>query len=127
MSGAGRLEALDAVFDLGVLAVAGFQRRDVGAVLVGDEALEAMAVEVGEGELRAGVWALAPADQPRALRPAFEVDVVGQLGDPRAVSRLPVSVDRSRPCLLPQGEDRVAGPLVDRVAKRETDPGLPAR
>ena len=36
--------------------------------LVGDEALEAVTVEVGEGELRAGVWALAAADQPGALR-----------------------------------------------------------
>ena len=37
----GRLQCLDAVFDLGVLAMLGLQGGDVGAGLVGDEALEA--------------------------------------------------------------------------------------
>ena len=90
--GAGRLERLDAVLDLGVLAVSRLQHGDVRAVLVGDEALEAMPVEVGEGELRAGMRTLAPADQPGSLRPAVEVDLAGQLGHPRAVARLAVGV-----------------------------------
>ena len=60
MSGAGRLQALDAVFDLGVLAVVSFQCGDIGIGLVGDETLEAVPVEVGKRELRAGVRALAP-------------------------------------------------------------------
>ena len=67
--GAGRLERLDAILDLGVLAVEDLERGDVLVGLVGDEALEAVPVEVGEGQLRAGVRALAPADQPGALRP----------------------------------------------------------
>jgi hypothetical protein len=47
-----------------VLAVGGLKSGDFPAVLVGDEALEAVPVEVGEGELRPGMWALSPADQP---------------------------------------------------------------
>ena len=66
MPGAAGLECLDAILDFGVLAVQGLKRGDVGVGLVGDEALEAVAVEVGEGELCAGVWALAPTDQPGA-------------------------------------------------------------
>ena len=65
---AGRFERLDAVFDFGVLTVGPFERGEVIAGLVGDEALEAVAIEVGERELRAWVWTLAAADQtcPRA-------------------------------------------------------------
>ena len=44
--GAGRLERLDAILDLGVLAVQGLERGDVLVLLVGDEALEAVAVEI---------------------------------------------------------------------------------
>ena len=62
--GAGLLQRLDAILDFGVLAVEGLKRGDVLALLVGDEALEAVPVQVGEGELRSGVWALAAADQP---------------------------------------------------------------
>ena len=40
------------------------------ALLVGDEGLEAVAVVVGEGELRARVGPLAAADRPRPRRPA---------------------------------------------------------
>jgi hypothetical protein len=56
--GAGLLECLDAVLNFGVLAVQRLQRSDVVAVLVGDEALEAVSVQVRERELRSGVWAL---------------------------------------------------------------------
>ncbi len=54
----------------------------------------------------------------RADRPHRPRDPIGgpQRGVPLRAS------SGTRPCLLPQGEDRVAGPLVDRVAKRETDP-----
>ena len=74
MSGAGCLQALDAVFDLGVLAMVGYQHLDVGGLLVGDEALEAVPAMVGEGELRTGVRALAPRDQRRAFRPALKAE-----------------------------------------------------
>jgi hypothetical protein len=42
----GGLERLDTVLDLGVRAVEHLKRGDVLPVLVGDEALEAVAVEV---------------------------------------------------------------------------------
>jgi hypothetical protein len=71
------LERLDAVLDLGVLAVKDLQGGDVRVLLVGDEALEAMPIEVGEAQLRAGVRALAAADQPGVRRPGAEVDLAG--------------------------------------------------
>jgi len=46
VAGAGRLQRLDAVLNNGVLAVQRFERCDVGVGLVGDEALEAMAVQI---------------------------------------------------------------------------------
>jgi hypothetical protein len=46
VASAGGLQRLDAVLDLGVLAMGRLQRGDVVVVLVGDEALEAMALEV---------------------------------------------------------------------------------
>jgi hypothetical protein len=56
-----------------------------------------MAVEVGEGQLRARVRSLAPADQPGALRPAVEVDCAGQLRNPRALALLAVPIARRPP------------------------------
>jgi len=66
---AGALEFADAVFDDRVLPVAGLQGGEIVAVLVGDQALEAVSVDVGERQLRAGVRALAADDQSRARRP----------------------------------------------------------
>jgi hypothetical protein len=57
-SRAGRVECLDAVLDLGVLAMQRLERGDVVVGLVGGEAVKAMPVQVGDGELRAGVRAL---------------------------------------------------------------------
>jgi hypothetical protein len=62
---AGVLVVADAVLDVGVLAVAALDDRCVVVVvvvLVGEDRLEAVAVMVGEGELRAGVRALASHD-----------------------------------------------------------------
>ena len=89
-------------------AVQDLERGDVLVPLVGDEALKAMPVEVGEGQLRSRVRALAPADQARRLGPARERDDVGQLGDPGAVAVLTVGVERRAPGVLGQGEDRAA-------------------
>ena len=52
---AGCFQVLDADFDLGVLTVVLFQRGEIVAGLVGDEALEAVPVEIGERQLRAGM------------------------------------------------------------------------
>jgi hypothetical protein len=59
----------DVVLDASAAAVVSLERRD-RAGLVGEDRLEAMTVVVGEGQLRAGVRALAPDGHPRALRPA---------------------------------------------------------
>src|ERR1700677_2008954 len=126
MPSAAGLECLDAVLDLRVLTVGRLERGDIGVGLIGDEALEAMTVEVGEGELRAGVWALAAADQPGALRPAVQVHQARELRHPCPVAWLAVLVDRWCPSVLGKGEDLLADRLVDRVAQREADAALPA-
>lgn len=55
---AGALELADAVFDDRVRAVASLQGGQVVALLVGDEALKAVPVDVGEAQLRARMRAL---------------------------------------------------------------------
>jgi hypothetical protein len=51
---AGVFVGADAVLDPGVLAVAALEHRDVLVAPVSEDRLEAVAVVVGEGELRAG-------------------------------------------------------------------------
>jgi hypothetical protein len=62
-------------------AVEGFEVGDVIVVEVGDHQLEAVAVDVGEGELRAGMWVFAAGDHPGRGRPSGQVDQSGDLGD----------------------------------------------
>src|SRR3954449_8174042 len=76
------LVVADAVLDMGALAVAALDDRGVLVGLVGEDRLEAEAVVVGEGKLRAGVRALAPNDHTRTLRPAAQLDAVGDLSRP---------------------------------------------
>ena len=64
---------------------------------VGDEAGDAVAVDVGEGELRAGMWAFLPQDHPAAGGPPRQVQQVRDLGDPGAVPDGAVGVDRRGP------------------------------
>ena len=49
------------------------------AGLVGEDRVETMPVMVCEGELRAGMRALTPDDYPRSVRPAVEVEALGDL------------------------------------------------
>ena len=64
------LRFLDAVLDAGVQAVAALELGDVCVGLVGEEALVAVPVGVGEAQLRAGVRPLLAHDQPCPFRPA---------------------------------------------------------
>ena len=66
---AGVFVVADVVFATGALAMAQLERLDVGVGLVGQDGLEAVAVVIGEGQLRAGMRALAPHDHPRRRRP----------------------------------------------------------
>ena len=70
--------------------------------------------------------ALAPADQPGALRPVGEVDLAGQLGHPRSLARLAVLIDRRLPRRFRQGNERFADGLGERIAEREADVALAA-
>ena len=102
------------------------QGGDVGVGLIGDEGGVAIALRVKDLELRAGVGALPAHDQPRALGPGGEIDVLAQLGDPGALAHLASGVDRALPCRLGRLQDRLAHPLVDLVADREADAGVAA-
>ena len=107
-------------------AVAGLQGGRIVIGLIGDEALKAVPVDVGERELGARVRALAADDQARPLRPGVQRDVAGQLGHPGALARVPVGVDRQQPRHLGRGEDRLAHPGIDGVAEREAHARLAA-
>ena len=73
----------------GPAAVMQLQRGDVVAVLVGEEARVTVAMLVEDRELRAGVWTLAAGDQPGALGPGEQVEIVGQLRDHAPLRSLP--------------------------------------
>lgn len=88
--------------------------------------MEAVPVEVSERELRAGVRALAPADQPGPIRPVGEVDLASQFGHPRAVARLAALADRRPPGGFLERKQGFAHRFGELVAKREPDPRLPA-
>ena len=123
---AGVLAGADAVLDPGAAAVAQLQDGDVVAVLVGDKARVPVAVLVEDLKLRAGVRALAAADQPGALRPRGQVDPIGQLRDPGAVTILTGTVDRLYPRRFGNPEDRLADRFGQLIADREPDPRLTA-
>src|ERR1035437_8778416 len=91
------LVVADPVLDVRVLAVTALQHRDVRVGLVGEDRLEAVAVMVGERQLRAGVRTLAPDDQPGPLRPAGQIDRVGDLTDLAVLARRAVLVKRWDP------------------------------
>ena len=57
-------------------------------------------VRVEEGELGAGVRALAPADHPHVGRPTLDLVELGQLGDLGAVSDRAVELFRPHPVLF---------------------------
>ena len=88
---AGVFVVADVVLDASAAAVVTLKLGD-RAGLVGEDRLEAMTVVVGEGQLRAGVRALAPDDHPRALRPAGQVEMLGDLADLPVRARVPVLI-----------------------------------
>lgn len=61
---AGGLGRPDTVLDAGVAAVTQLETGDVGIGLIGDERLEAVPVDIGEGELRARVRTFPTHDGP---------------------------------------------------------------
>ncbi len=91
-----------------------------------EEAGVAVAVLVEDLKLRAGVRALPPADQPGAFRPPGQIQILGQLRDPRAVAVVAVGVDRVRPRGFGEFEDRLADRVAQLVTDRETNRGVTA-
>jgi len=103
----------------------GLEHREVCAGLVGDQALEAVALVIGEGELGAGVRALAATYEAGATGPlGQELDRVRELADRRAGARLAVLVGRLMPSGFLGREDGGADRLGDLKAEREADAGL---
>lgn len=77
--------------------MAGVQHGQVGVGGVGEDADEAVAVDVGEGLLGAGMQRLAADQQPAVLGPVAQVDVAGELGDRCSLARLAVLPGRGGP------------------------------
>lgn len=102
------------------------EHLNVRVGLVSQDGLKAMAVVVGEGQLRAGMRALAPDDHARAGRPRDEVDEVGDLGDLAVLTLAAIARKRRYPCVLGDLEDRGANPISQLVADRVAQPVLPA-
>ena len=98
---------------------------DCVAAEVAEGRLEAVAVVVGERQLRACVRTFATDDHARSLRPSAEVEQVGDLGDHRSVALLAVLADRLNPGALIQHEDRFADGLGEIQADQELR--LPSR
>lgn len=117
--GAGVLGVGDAVLAAGALPVSGLQCCDVLAGVVGGEAGDAVAVDIGQGQLGAGVGAFLAGDDPHPGWPVAQVQRRGDVGDPRTVAGAAVSIDRPNPCGALDGVDR--GPQVGQ------EPGEPHR
>jgi hypothetical protein len=106
---AGVLATADAVLTARPPPVAKLEGREVLPLLVCDEDLEAVALQVSEGELGARMRLLAATDGPRALRPLDEVvEAVGQLAYLRSRSLALVRPQRRHPVRFGGVED---GPL----------------
>src|ERR671918_285287 len=71
----------DATLGTAASPVEGFEVGDVVVGQVGNAVLVAVPVDVGEGELGAGVGVFAAGDHAGAFGPARQVDPVGDLGD----------------------------------------------
>ena len=99
------LVVADVVLDAGAGAVIALELGD-RAGLVGEDRLEAMPVVIGKGELRAGMRAFAPDDHARAVRPAGQVEVLGDLTDLAVGAGMTVLIERADPVLLGDLEDR---------------------
>ena len=66
-----------------------------------------MPADVGEPQLRAGMRAFLADDDPHSPRPRGQVQQAGQLGDPRTVADLPVTVVSRGPCPVRDLQDGV--------------------
>ena len=124
---AGVLVVADAVLDVRVLAVAALDDGDVLVGLVGEDRLEAVAVVVGERQLRAGVRALAAHDQPASPRGQADRSTLSVISATSPFSRSrAVLVERRNPGILGDLEDRGADRLGQLVADREAQVRLAA-
>jgi hypothetical protein len=94
---AGGFAAAGPVFDPGVAAVALLEVGELARWGVGEEGGEPVPVDIGEGQLGAGVGAFAADDDSGTGGPGGEVEQVGDFGDPGAVAWLAVGVVGSPP------------------------------
>jgi hypothetical protein len=96
------------------------------AALVGEDRLKAVPVVIGEAQLRAGVRAFAAHDHARPVRPAAQIELVGDLDDVPVRPRRSVLVDRANPVLIGDLQDRGADGLGQVIADRVADPSVAA-
>ena len=117
---AGLLVVADVVLDACAGAVAALQQRDVRVGLVGQDRLEAVAVMVGERQLRAGMRALTANDHSRPLGPVGEVQA-GEFADLPVGTLAAVLVDGRDPVAVCDLQDLLAHVLAQIQADGEAD------
>jgi hypothetical protein len=100
-------------------AVAGLQGGQIVVGLIGDEALKAVPVDVGERELGAGMRALAADDEPGAGGETVGGESAGDLADFGVFPQVPVDVDGCDP--VGGDPDGFADRFGDRQADGEPD------
>lgn len=115
----GGLVVTDPVLDVGVLTVAALNLRDVLAGLVCEERLEAVAIMVGEGQLRTEVRALATHDRPAARRPSAQLEPIGELNTLAVASSGPIGVHGRDPVIRRGFQDLGMNLLGQLIADRE--------
>lgn len=118
----GGLAAADAVLDAGVRTVAGFQMLQGAFAVrgVGEEDLVAHAfVEIEQGQLGTGMWALAPHDEPGAVRVVGQIHHAGQFCHFGAGPQGAVLLQRRVPQMVGQGPDCAADRFGDGVSDGE--------
>jgi len=118
------LVVADVVLDASTATMTALDLGDVAA-LVGEDRLEAVALDIGEAQLGAGVRAFAAHEHPRTGWPAGQVEVLGDLSDLAVGPRAAVLIQRANPAVIGDLKDRLADRLAQVIADREADPRLP--
>ena len=118
----------DVSFGAAAAAVERFEVGDVGVGAVGDEHLEAVTVDIGEGELRAGVGFFAAGDHPASRAASREHgDEVGDLGDLGVLAPVgAVGADRRLPRRFGQIDQDLGDVDGELMADHEPHVAVPA-
>src|SRR5271167_3173819 len=101
----------DAVLAAGPAAMTQLEIGELASSGVGRERGDPVPVGVGDLQLRAGVRAFLAHDYPHPRRPGLEIQQAGDVGDPRTLAELAVTVVGWRPTVARYPRQRLSGRL----------------